>query len=98
MTFATCDDPDYVSQRIKPLLGRTVKLVVNPDGVSLKEDNSARPAARRGAAAPASSSSSSASFRNGAKSGNGKGASVGGQSERRRTASAANRAPLRAEL
>lgn len=37
VTFATCDDEEYVRNTITPLINRTVKLTVSPDGVTLKE-------------------------------------------------------------
>eukprot|EP00798_Chlamydomonas_sp_ICE-L_P026113 gene26113-11831_t len=41
VTFATCDDQDYVTSTVKPLLGKMVKLTVTQEGVELVEASAA---------------------------------------------------------
>ena len=45
VTFATCDDEEYVSSVIKPLLGKLVRLKVTQEGVTLVEATGAGDAA-----------------------------------------------------
>jgi hypothetical protein len=64
--FATCDDEDYFRSHIKPLVGKTVKLSVSADSVTLTE-------APQGSASYAGSNGAAANG-NGAAASNGSGA------------------------